>query len=38
MRRTQAEGLAMRPGPKPKINNEIVGMFESAAEQRKKQA
>jgi predicted DNA-binding transcriptional regulator YafY len=33
---TEAEGLAMRPGPKPKINSEIVGSLREAIITRRK--
>jgi predicted DNA-binding transcriptional regulator YafY len=33
---TEAEGLAMRPGPKPKINTEIVGTLRQAIITRRK--
>jgi predicted DNA-binding transcriptional regulator YafY len=33
---TEAEGLAMRPGPKPKINEEIIGMLRRAIIARRK--
>jgi predicted DNA-binding transcriptional regulator YafY len=33
---TEAEGLAMRPGPKPKINSEIVTMLREAIITRRK--
>jgi predicted DNA-binding transcriptional regulator YafY len=33
---TEAEGLAMRPGPKPKINSEIVGTLREAIIARRK--
>lgn len=33
---TEAEGLAMRPGPKPKINSEIVGTLRQAIITRRK--
>ena len=33
---TEAEGLAMRPGPRPKINAEIVGALREAIITRRK--
>jgi predicted DNA-binding transcriptional regulator YafY len=33
---TEAEGLAMRPGPKPKINSEIIGTLRQAIITRRK--
>jgi predicted DNA-binding transcriptional regulator YafY len=33
---TEAEGLAMRPGPKPKINSEIIGALRQAIITRRK--